>query len=83
MPRPTPPVNVAMDGQAAIADARRRCLPMLEAAVASGNWSAMAEAKAIATTFGALRTQARRLTGFLDRAACADGIRRPGHGVAA
>ena len=83
MPRPLVASESAREAQVILRDARRRCTPMLEAALASGDWTTMADAKAFATTFRALLAQARLITGRLDAVACADHIARPAHGRAA
>lgn len=81
----TPLVERAMECQVAIRELRSATHPLWEAAVASGNWAVMAEAKALAATLKTAAGQARRIAGlaepsFVD---CSEGLRRTGHGRAA
>lgn len=72
-----------METQVAIRDLKRATAPLFEAAVASGNWHAMAEAKALAATLHGASLQARRIAGIADGIECPDGLDRPTHGKAA
>ncbi len=83
MPRPSPLVDRAMETQVALRDLRRVTVPLWEAAVASGNWTAMSEAKALAATLRSATLQCRRIAGLADGIACPDGFGLAGHGRAA
>lgn len=83
MPKPIGLVERGMEAQAAIRSLRRDSLPLFEAALASGNYSVMAEAKALHDTLKAAATQAKRLTGMAEDIACPDGQVGMFHGSAA
>lgn len=83
MPKRVPTVERAMEVQVAIRDLRSATHPLWEAAVASGNWSVMAECKALAATLKVAAGQARRIASLAEPGVCADGLLEPGHGVAA
>ena len=85
MARPVPAVERAMEVQVAIRGLRSATHPLWEAAVASGNWSVIAECKALAATLKVAATQARRIAALAEPGAneCADGLHRIGHGRAA
>lgn len=72
-----------MEAQVRIRDLQRASLPLFEAALASGNFAVMSEAKALHATLTVARTQARRLTGYAEGIECPDGIGLFGHGRAA
>jgi len=76
-------VERGMEAQAEIRALRKACAPLHEAAIASGDWTVMAETQALAATLRAAGVQARRLTGFAENIACPDGRRDSGHGLAA
>ena len=82
MPRPAPAVNRAMDAQVALHSLRRSCAPVWAAALASGDWSVMADAKALDSTLRVAFAQLRRLTGQLEAIECPDGHARGSHGRA-
>lgn len=66
MPRTAPLANLSMDVQVAIVELRRVVAPMFEAAIASGRWDAMAEAKGIADDLNRAQRGAKRLAGLAD-----------------
>lgn len=83
MPRPVAIDEQSVEFQVALRDLRRRhAAPLWEAAIASGDWGQLSDAKALE---GALRTAdriAKRMAGRVS-ATCADGLLEPGHGRAA
>lgn len=84
MPRRVPLVEHAMETAVALRDLRRVTVPLWEAAIASGNWNAIAEAKALATTLNIAARQARRIARLAEgHAECRDGLLEGGHGVVA
>lgn len=83
MPKPIALAERGMEAQAAIRSLQRASLPLFEAALASGNFAVMSEAKALHATLTVARTQARRLTGYAEGIECPDGIGLFGHGRAA
>lgn len=66
MARRIPVVELAIDVQVAIVELRRVVAPMYEAAIASGRWDAMAEAKSIADDLNRAQRGAKRLAGLAE-----------------
>lgn len=84
MARPVGVAMLAVDAQVAIHElARRQGAPLYEAAMRSGDFAVMAEAKALAATLRVARLQAKRIAGLADGIACPDGIAGLWHGRAA
>ena len=83
MPPRTPPAEHAIEAQCALRTFRRACVPLWAAAVASGDWSLMADAHALSGTLRVAQMQLRRIAGRADSIACPDGIRGANHGRAA
>lgn len=85
MPKAVPAVERAMEAQVAIRALRSQTHPLYEAAIATGNWTLIAECRALAATLKVAATQARRIAGLAEPGAneCADGMRQIGHGRAA
>jgi len=90
MPRPVPAVETRMEVHAtamsvhdAILALRRHTAPMFRAAIASGRWDAVAEAKAIADDLRRAQRATRRLAAIADAIPCPDGLWAPSHGRAA
>lgn len=84
MARPLSLTEYAMDAQAILRETRRRMAPMYEAALRSGNASAISEAKHVADSIRIAERQSKRLAGIADGLVrCADGLFEPGHGAAA
>jgi len=82
MARPLPVVEHAMEVHAHLRRFRKDTAPLYQAALATGDFTVMAETHALAETLRIAQLQAKRLAGFAETA-CADGIREPGHGAAA
>lgn len=83
MPRPLPVDEAAVEFQVALRDLRRGPAALLwEAAIASGEWGQLADAKALAGVLRVAERIARRMAGRT-KARCADGLFEPGHGAAA
>lgn len=82
MPRRTPTVELAMEAQVAIRELRSATHPLWESAVASGDWSVIAEVKALAATLKIAAGQARRIAALAEPGVCADGLFEIGHGKA-
>ena len=82
MVRPVPVVERAMEVQVALRALRTQTHPLWEAAMATGNWTLMAECIALAGTLKVAAQQARRITGLAE-VRCPDGIKAAGHGRAA
>jgi len=81
MPRRAPLVEHAMEAQVALRDLSHVTVPLWESALASGDWSAIAECKALAATLHAASVQARRIARLAEgKVKCADGLIEPGHG---
>jgi hypothetical protein len=80
-----PAVERAMEVQVAIRELRTTTHPLWEAAVASGNWTVIAECKALAATLKVAAAQARRIASLAEPSVmdCSEGLRRTGHGRAA
>lgn len=84
MGRPAALAALAMEAQVALRETRREMAPMYAAALASGNLSAISEAKAVADSIRIAERQAKRLAGIADGLiVCADGLFGPAHGRAA
>ena len=75
--------GLGMEAQVAIRELRKGCLPLFEAALASGDFAVAAEAKALHETLKVAGLQARRLTGLAEGVACPDGQVGLFHGSAA
>lgn len=75
-------VERAMEVQVALRSMRTHTHPLYEAAVATGNWTLLAECRALAATLKVAALQTRRIAGMAETA-CADGVEAPGHGRAA
>lgn len=82
MPRPLHVVEHAMEAQVCLRALRKAAAPLWESAIASGDWTLMAECKALSTTFSIASVQLRRMTKRADEL-CPDGLLEPGHGAAA
>lgn len=83
MPRPLAVDEAAVEFQVAVRDLRRRHgVPLWEAAIGSGDWGQLADAKALDGLLRAADAVAKRMAGR-GRVRCADGLLRPGHGRAA
>ncbi len=83
MPRPLSLDESSVEFQVAVRDLRRRQgAPLWEAAVASGDWGQLADAKELERLLRITERIARRMAGRTG-AACADGMLEPGHGRAA
>lgn len=81
MPRPPSVTEQAMEVHAHLRRFRKDTAPLYAAALATGDFTVMAETHALAETLRIAQLQARRLAGFAE-AACADGRAEPGHGLA-
>lgn len=77
-----PAVEHAIETQVALRALRSATHPLWEAAIATGNWSLIAEVKALAATLKVANTQARRIAGLAETA-CPDQLVGLGHGRAA
>jgi hypothetical protein len=73
----------AMSVHDAILVLRRYTVPMFQAAIASGRWDAVAEAKAVADDLQRAQRAAKRLAAIADAIPCPDGLWAPSHGRAA
>ena len=83
MPRPLAVDEAAAEFQARLRELRRRDAAALwEAAVGSGDWAQLADAKALDQILRVADRIAKRIAGRV-HSTCADGIRKPGHGKAA
>jgi len=83
MARPLPLDEAAVEFQAGVRELRRRAAaPLWEAAIGSGDWSQLADAKALDGLLRVADRIAKRMAGRVS-AVCADGILEPGHGKAA
>jgi hypothetical protein len=83
MPRPIALDEAAVEFQVGVRDLRRRQgVPLWQAAIASGDWGQMSDAKALDQLLRVADRVAKRMAGRVD-ATCADGILEPGHGRAA
>jgi hypothetical protein len=83
MPRRPGAADLAIEAQVAIGALQRSTAPLYEAAMASGDFSVMAETKALAGTLRTARLQARRIAGLAEGIECPDGLILFGHGRAA
>lgn len=83
MPRPTPLAERAMEVTAAIVGLRAVVVPLYEAAIASGRWDAIAEAKAVADDLNRAQRASKRVAGLAEAIACPDGLFGASHGRAA
>lgn len=73
----------AVEFQVALRDLRRSvAAPLWEAAIASGDWSQLADAKALEGILRVADRIAKRMAGRVS-APCADGLLEPGHVKAA
>ena len=83
MPRPLPLDEAAVEFQACIRELRRHAAaPLWEAAIGSGDWGQLSDAKALDGILRVADRIAKRMAGRVG-ATCADGILEPGHGRAA
>jgi hypothetical protein len=84
MARPLPLDEAAVEFQVGVRELRRRrsAAPLWEAAIGSGDWSQLADAKALAGLLRVADRIAKRMAGRV-ASTCADGILEPGHGKAA
>jgi hypothetical protein len=83
MPRPLPVDLAAVEFQVGVRELRRHAAaPLWEAAIGSGDWALLADAKALDAILRSAVVIAKRMAGH-QRASCADGLLRPGHGKAA
>jgi len=82
MARPLPLVEHAMEVHAHLRRFRKETAPLYRAALATGDFTVMAETHALAETLRIAQLQAKRLAGLAE-ARCADGIVGPAHGAAA
>jgi hypothetical protein len=83
MPRPLPVDLAAVEFQVGVRELRRHsAAPLWEAAIGSGDWSQLADAKALDGLLRVADRIAKRMAGRVS-SACADGILEPGHGRAA
>jgi hypothetical protein len=83
MARTLPLDEQAVEFQVALRDLRRTsAAPLWEAAIASGDWGQLADAKALDGALRIAERIAKRMAGRVN-AACADGLLEPGHGRAA
>lgn len=71
-----------MDVQVAIRGLRSQTHPLWEAVIATGDWTLLAECRALAATLKVAAAQARRVTGLAE-VQCPDGIVAIGDGRAA
>ena len=90
MPRPVPAIETRMEVHAtamaaheAIENLRRLTAPLYRAAIASGRWDAVSEAKAVADDLRRAQRAARRLAAIGAEIPCPDGLWAPSHGRAA
>lgn len=86
MARPIPVVEHAMEAQTVVRHLRKVAAPLWEAAIASGDWTLLAECKALSTTIRIASTQLRRIAGRAEGFECPDSLaigHVPGHGAAA
>lgn len=73
----------SVEFQVALRDLRREhAAPLWEAAIASGDWGQLADAKALDGVLRVADKIAKRMAGRV-MAQCADGLLEPGHGRAA
>ena len=83
MARRIPVDEAAVEFQAGVRELRREAAaPLWEAAIRTGDWGQLADAKAIDRLLRSAVSIARRMAGRT-HASCADGLLEPGHGHAA
>lgn len=83
MPRPVPIDERSMEFQVALRTLRReQAAPLWEAAIATGDWAQLSDAKALDGVLKVAERIAKRMAGRV-AATCADGLLEPGHGAAA
>ena len=83
MPRPVPLDEAAVEFQVAIRELRRKAAaPLWEAAIGSGDWGQLSDAKALDGLLRVADRIAKRMAGRV-HSACADGVFGPSHGKAA
>lgn len=83
MARRLPLDEQSVEFQVALRDLRRRfAAPLWEAAIASGDWGQLSDAKALDGVLKVADRIAKRMAGRVS-APCADGLLEPGHGRAA
>ena len=83
MPRPVALDEQAVEFQVRLRDLRRHhAAPLWEAAIASGDWGQLADAKALDGVLKVADRIVKRMAGRAT-AGCADGLFEPGHGRAA
>ena len=83
MPRPVSLDEQAVEFQVALRDLRsRHAAPLWAAAIASGDWGQLSDAKALDGVLKVAERLAKRMAGRVS-APCADGLLEPGHGRAA
>lgn len=75
-------VDAAIEVQVSIRGLRTTTHPLWLAAVATGNWTLLAECRALASTLKLAAAQARRIAGLAE-VQCPDGVEASGHGRAA
>jgi hypothetical protein len=83
MARPIALDEAAVEFQVGVRELRRRAAaPLWEAAIGSGDWGQMADARALDQILKVADRIAKRMAGRVS-APCVDGILEPGHGKAA
>jgi hypothetical protein len=83
MPRPLPLDLAAVEFQVGVRELRRRAAaPLWEAAIGSGDWGQLSDAKQLDHLLRVADRIAKRMAGRV-ASTCADGILEPGHGRAA
>lgn len=83
MPRPLPVDLAAVEFQVGVRELRRHAAaPLWEAAIGSGDWGQLSDAKELDQLLRVADRIAKRMAGRVS-AGCADGILEPGHGRAA
>jgi hypothetical protein len=83
MTRPLALDEAAVEFQVGVRELRRRAAaPLWEAALGSGRWDQMSDAKALDGILKVADRIAKRMAGRV-ASTCADGILEPGHGRAA
>lgn len=83
MPRTVTLDEQSVEFQVALRELRRRhAAPLWEAAIASGDWAQLSDAKALDGVLKVAERIAKRMAGRV-AATCADGLLEPGHGAAA
>lgn len=84
MPKPAALAELAMEAQVSLRDLRRETAPLFEAAMRSGNYTAIQEAHALNRAIRSCEVIAKRITGHADGLIrCEDGLFGPSHGRAA